>query len=184
MEIYFFSEDSRSQVWYRNLVIYCWSAHSPCYKPGCQTLTFTWLGACTRRVTTAQLMQKCLHLWDRTCESFAWKTRLNIIFTLEDFVPSRKGLENRVLLWDTDPHPLHLHPSPTAGPGTCQLADFFPLEWKFFPWAASKFLWHGGKGWCYHHSRECSSTQRLFFRYAIQLHLEISIFFFSFLQNT
>lgn len=128
----FFSEDSRSQVWYRNLVIYCWSAHSPCYKPGCQTLTFTWLGACTRRVTTAQLMQKCLHLWDRTCESFAWKTRLNIIFTSEDFVPSRKGLENGVLLWDTDPHPLHLHPSPMAGPGTCQVADFFPLEWKFF----------------------------------------------------
>lgn len=38
---------------------------------------------------------------------------MNIVFTSEHFVPSRKGLEKGGLLWATDPHPLHLHPPPT-----------------------------------------------------------------------
>lgn len=45
------------------------------------------------------------HLWAFSTIAGSWNTRLNVIFTLEHFVPDRKGLEKEILLWAIDPPP-------------------------------------------------------------------------------
>lgn len=132
----YFPEDSRSQLRYSNLNLSDQLA-DPLISQGVKA-TFH--------------MTKIMCMKGYRCSANAQTSVLicgtNIIFTLKHFVTNRKGLEKGALLWFTDPPPTK-SPSP---PQPCKLLGlgrslpFFLLESQFFPWAVSKFPWHGGRG--------------------------------------